>query len=77
MMNTFSKDFIWQELIGRLWHTTHPDHFQRILQRGAIIPEPDIPESARWKTERPLPVHLAFEQKRSFVGHCHWNKSFR
>jgi hypothetical protein len=45
-----SRDFIWRELRGRLWHTTHPDRFQRILKCGAIVPEPDIPDSERWKT---------------------------
>ena len=38
------------ELFGRLWHTTHPDRFNRILSSGAILPEPDIPDGDRWKT---------------------------
>ena|SRR5258707_6506089 len=46
----YPRDFIWRELHGRLWHMTHPDRFQRILERGAIVPEPDIPDSERWKT---------------------------
>jgi hypothetical protein len=50
MVHTLSTDFILQELYGRLWHTTHPDHFQRILERGAIVSEPDISGSKRWKT---------------------------
>ncbi len=37
-------------LVGHLWHTTHPDRFVSILEDGAILPEPDIPESDRWKT---------------------------
>ena len=39
-------------LLGSLWHTTHPDRFVSILEDGAILPEPDIPESDRWKTSR-------------------------
>jgi len=45
-----NPDFVWLELHGGLWHTTHPERFRRILVHGAIIPEPDIPESDRWKT---------------------------
>ncbi len=45
-------DFILRELYGGLWHTTHPDRFRSILTRGAIIPNPDIPESERWKTSK-------------------------
>ena len=39
-------------LVGHLWHTTHPDRFVSILEDGAILPEPDIPESDRWKTSK-------------------------
>ncbi len=39
-------------LVGHLWHTTHPDRFVSILEDEAILPEPDIPESDRWKTPR-------------------------
>lgn len=35
---------------GRLWHTTHPDRFKSILQTGAILPEPQLPDADRWKT---------------------------
>lgn len=35
---------------GGLWHTTHPDRYRRILETGALLPEPDIPENERWKT---------------------------
>lgn len=45
-------DFILRELYGGLWHTTHPDRFRSILTGGAIIPNPDIPESERWKTSK-------------------------
>ena len=40
------------KLQGRLWHTTHPDRFQGILNCGAILPEPPIPATSRWKTAR-------------------------
>ncbi len=39
-------------LVGSLWHTTRPDRFVSILEDGAVLPEPDIPESDRWKTSR-------------------------
>ena len=39
-----------RELIDGLWHTTHPDRFAKILTTGAILPEPDIPDSERWST---------------------------
>jgi hypothetical protein len=35
---------------GRLWHTTHPDRFKNILQTEAILPEPNLPDTDRWKT---------------------------
>jgi hypothetical protein len=46
--------FIWPELHGRLWHTTHPDLFQEILKTGAIVPEPNIDNSKCWKTAEGL-----------------------
>jgi hypothetical protein len=39
-----------EELQGGLWHTTHPDRFKRILERGAILPIPDPPNPDGWKT---------------------------
>ena len=44
-----NRDFIWRELHGGLWHTTHPDRFRVILTCGAIVPVPDIPVIERWK----------------------------
>jgi hypothetical protein len=38
------------ELIGHLWHTTKSDRFQSILIGGAILPNPNLPDSERWKT---------------------------
>lgn len=38
------------ELIGGVWHTTHPDRLQPILECGAILPEPDLSEKERWGT---------------------------
>ena len=40
------------ELHGGLWHVTHPERFLAILECGAIVPEPDIADSERWKTSR-------------------------
>lgn len=39
---------IWRELCGGVWHTTHPDRFLSILNAGAILPEPSIPNGERW-----------------------------
>ncbi len=36
------------ELVGGVWHTTSQDRYLRILECGAILPEPDISE--RWGT---------------------------
>ena len=38
------------ELVGGVWHTTSQDRFLRILECGAILPEPDISERERWGT---------------------------
>lgn len=39
-------------LHGRLWHTTHPERFVAIMEAGALLPEPDLKNSERWKTSR-------------------------
>ena len=44
--------FLMQQLHGRLWHSTHPERFLQIVQSGAILPEPTVPDYERWKTER-------------------------
>ena len=44
------RNLVLQELCGRLWHTTHPDRYERILTSGAILSEPDIPDGERWGT---------------------------
>jgi len=41
-----------RELCGGLWHATHPDRFKEILTSGAILPDPNIPESDRWGTSQ-------------------------
>ena len=41
-----------KELMGRLWHTTHPDRFKQIMKDAEISPNPAIPEKERWKTSR-------------------------
>jgi len=44
------RELVLKELIGGLWHTTHPSRFTTILESGSILPEPDIPENERWGT---------------------------
>ena len=44
------RNAILKELIGGLWHTTHPDRFKSIIACGAILPEPNIPEAERNRT---------------------------
>jgi hypothetical protein len=44
------RELVLKELVGGLWHTTHPDRFTKILESGSISPEPDIPEKERWDT---------------------------
>ncbi len=39
-------------LKGRLWHTTNPQRFKSILEKGFILPNPPIPDEERWKTSR-------------------------
>ena len=52
-MTTISHEKALEKLIGGLWHTTHPDRFEKIIETGAIMPEPDgIPEEKRWSTAR-------------------------
>lgn len=33
-----------------IWHTTSQDRFRAILESGAILPEPNLPDSGRWST---------------------------
>jgi len=33
-----------------LWHTTSPERYRGILKTRAVLPEPGIPDSERWKT---------------------------
>lgn len=33
-----------------LWHTTSLERYSNILKTKAVLPEPGIPDSARWKT---------------------------
>jgi hypothetical protein len=44
----FLKEAVLAELLGGVWHTTNQDHFHRILECGAILPEPEISEHERW-----------------------------
>ncbi len=43
---------IWRELWNDVWHVTHPERFLSILDDGAILPNPNIPDKVRWKTAR-------------------------
>jgi hypothetical protein len=44
------RERVLQQLHGGLWHTTSSDRFESILATGAILPEPNIPDSKRWCT---------------------------
>lgn len=44
------RNLVLKELHGRLWHTTPPDRFKRILGLGAILPIPENPNPDGWKT---------------------------
>ncbi|CAN7287415.1 hypothetical protein [Devosia sp. LjRoot3] len=39
-------------LVGRVWHTTHPSRLAAISAAGALLVEPPISNSERWKTTR-------------------------
>ena len=43
------REALMEILNGGLWHT-NPDRFQKILERGALLPEPDLPNAERWFT---------------------------
>jgi len=51
------RDHVLKELIGGLWHTTHPDRFRSILNESAILPEPNLPDSERWGTAAGTEFH--------------------
>ena len=51
------RDKVLRELHGRLWHTTHPVRFQSILNHGAILPEPNIPDCDRWHTSQYIELY--------------------
>jgi hypothetical protein len=44
------RKLVLKELHGRLWHTTPPDRFRRILELGSIVPVPDPPNPDGWST---------------------------
>lgn len=37
-------------LLNGLWHSTTYERYEGIVKTGAILPEPDIPDAARWHT---------------------------
>lgn len=58
-MSNWHSETALLRLIGGLWHTTSPERFQAILKSGAILPEPDIPDSQRYSTSQgPTGWHL-------------------
>jgi hypothetical protein len=64
---------------GGLWHTTHPSRFEAILHAEAILPEPPIPESARWYSGRgvehgPLVRKLGGVSLFDFAGFPGWDE---
>ena len=42
------RERVLKELVGGLWHTTHPDRFTKILESGGISPGADILENERF-----------------------------
>lgn len=50
MMNGLGK--LHDRLYDGLWHVTHPCRVPDIVQAGALLVEPDIDNSERWKTGR-------------------------
>jgi hypothetical protein len=42
------REAVLAELVDGVWHTTNQDRFHRILECGAILPEPEISEYGRW-----------------------------
>ena len=46
-------------LLNRLWHSTTYPRYELILRDGAILPEPEIPDSARWNTGKG-PAHYPY-----------------
>jgi hypothetical protein len=45
-----TRAIVLKELYGRLWHTTAPDRFKRILELGTILPIPENPNPDGWRT---------------------------
>jgi hypothetical protein len=45
-----TRDSVLRELLGGLWHATHPNRFEMILRSAAILPEPNIPDNERLST---------------------------
>jgi hypothetical protein len=41
-----------KQLLNGLWHTKNVSRFKKIIEYGAIIPEPNIPDSKRWYTSQ-------------------------
>ncbi len=39
-------------LRGSVWHTTTPKRYESIIEKGSILPEPDLSDSERWGTAK-------------------------
>src|ERR1022692_1332397 len=50
LVNLVKGTLVLGELIGGLWHTTHPDRFTQVLASGGILPNPILPDNQRWKS---------------------------
>jgi len=46
-----SRDFP-PTLLDGLWHTTTPGRYEQIRSAGCILPNPPIPDRARWSTSQ-------------------------
>ena len=54
---TVLREKLLEILDGGLWHTTSEERYQSIIRSGAILPNPDIPDSERWKTSQGEKYH--------------------
>lgn len=56
LSNEESKEKLRRLVLARVldgvWHTTNGARFKQILNSGAILPEPNIPDSERWGTAK-------------------------
>jgi hypothetical protein len=60
-------EFFREELCGGIWHTTSVERYHMIVGSGYILPEPEIPDSLRWKT-RSGPEGYSYVRKKGGVS---------